>query len=54
MICPHCEKEIDDKLVGQYFARKGGKKSAANRPSIYYKELAQKRWGKKVRDGFKK
>ena len=24
MICPHCKKDIDDKLINKHFASKGG------------------------------
>ena len=26
MICPHCQKEIEDALLARYLASKGGKK----------------------------
>ena len=27
MICPHCKKDIDDKLINKHFASIGGKAS---------------------------
>ena len=27
MICPHCNTDISDKLIGKHLASKGGKKS---------------------------
>lgn len=43
MDCPHCKKEIDDKLVGKYFASKGGKASSRTLSSEDAKAMVRKR-----------
>jgi hypothetical protein len=54
MKCPHCQKEIDDKLIASHLGKKGGTKGGESlkkqKGADYYKELgkksAEKRWGK--------
>ena len=43
MKCPHCEKEIDDKLIGKHLASKGGKKSSRKLSSEDAKSMVAKR-----------
>ncbi len=47
MKCPHCLKEIDDKILGKHLAKKGGKASKRSLSSEDAKKMAAQRKGKK-------
>ena len=47
MKCPHCKKNIDDKLIGKHLASKGGSKSKRSISPIAQKKLQDARKAKK-------
>ena len=47
MKCPHCNKDISEKLVLEEAARIHGRKSRRNLSKEQAQAMAEKRWGKK-------
>lgn len=45
MKCPHCQKDIDDKLVAKHLAAKGGKNTTKKKIESNRRNIL-KRWGK--------
>lgn len=49
MKCPHCRKEIDDKLISKHLGGRGGEGNKGNKRPDMKKggTTYEKRWGKK-------
>ena len=50
MKCPHCLKEINDKIISKYFASKGGSASRRKLSSNDAKKMALKSAEKRRKD----